>query len=315
MQVYSWGCNDQKAIGRSGDEYLPAPILELASEHVVKVVAGDSSSFALTNDGRVYGWGTFRDSTGIIGFSPSVQIQEQPVVLTTLSGLGVIDLACGSNHVLALTANGNVFSWGSGEQGQLGRRILTRNRLSLAPARVLSGPRKAVRIYAGNYSSFVVLEDGQVLALGLNNYGQLGTRSDEETIWQFTSTVVSNVDMIAAGEHHSLFLKKGSISSVGRNNFGQLGNGQTIDSKTLVEPSLKNVTQIASGDYHCLALTGAGEVHSWGYGELGQLGTGEEDKPLPTKVQGKALEGRKVYAIEAGGQHSLFLVSPLPRSA
>ena len=38
----------------------------------VQVVAGDSCSFALTDDGRVYGWGTFRGNEGIFGFVEGV---------------------------------------------------------------------------------------------------------------------------------------------------------------------------------------------------------------------------------------------------
>lgn len=92
-KVLTWGVNDQGALGRntaweggykdiddaksdSGDdsddesglnpyESTPTPIpSESFAEGTifVEVAAGDSSSFGLTDDGQVYGWGTFRVS-------------------------------------------------------------------------------------------------------------------------------------------------------------------------------------------------------------------------------------------------------------
>lgn len=61
-QVYSWGCNDEKALGHhhGAPEFQVAPVHGLEGLHVVQVAAGDSISAALTADGRVYTWGTFR---------------------------------------------------------------------------------------------------------------------------------------------------------------------------------------------------------------------------------------------------------------
>lgn len=61
-QVYSFGCNDEGALGRDtsveGSEMVPGKV-EL-QEKVVQVSAGDSHTAALTEDGRVFLWGSFR---------------------------------------------------------------------------------------------------------------------------------------------------------------------------------------------------------------------------------------------------------------
>jgi regulator of chromosome condensation len=88
-QIYTWGVNDQGALGRNTDwdggykdmddgsdsdsddddsglnprEATPTAIPENSFPKgtvFVQVVAADSASFALTDDGLVYGWGTFR---------------------------------------------------------------------------------------------------------------------------------------------------------------------------------------------------------------------------------------------------------------
>ena len=57
-------------------------------------------------------------------------------------------------------------------------------------------------------------------------------------------------------------------------------------------------------------LLPTGKVYAWGFGENLQLGTGEEDDEYePKEVTGKQLEGRKVLAISAGGQHTCLLAT------
>lgn len=60
-QVYSWGCNDELALGRettSETEGIPGEVN--LDEKVVQITAGDSHSAALTETGQVYAWGSFR---------------------------------------------------------------------------------------------------------------------------------------------------------------------------------------------------------------------------------------------------------------
>lgn len=68
-QVYSFGCNDEGALGRDtsveGSEMVPGKV-EL-QEKVVQVSAGDSHTAALTEDGRVFLWGSFRVRLGLAG--------------------------------------------------------------------------------------------------------------------------------------------------------------------------------------------------------------------------------------------------------
>ena len=62
-QVYTWGCNDEGALGRKtgdGDEYLPGHVEKLSRVKVVQVSGGDSHTAALASNGNVYLWGVFR---------------------------------------------------------------------------------------------------------------------------------------------------------------------------------------------------------------------------------------------------------------
>ena len=62
-QVYTWGCNDEGALGHKteeGEEYIPKLVEKLGQVDVVQISAGDSHTAALSNSGNVYCWGVFR---------------------------------------------------------------------------------------------------------------------------------------------------------------------------------------------------------------------------------------------------------------
>ena len=62
LQVYTFGCNDEGALGRSTSEEgseTQAGKVDL-KEKIIQISAGDSHTAALTDDGRIFMWGTFR---------------------------------------------------------------------------------------------------------------------------------------------------------------------------------------------------------------------------------------------------------------
>ena len=63
-QVFTWGCNDEGALGRTvgeeGEEFAAGEVERLSGVMVVQVSAGDSHTAALTTSGSIYCWGVFR---------------------------------------------------------------------------------------------------------------------------------------------------------------------------------------------------------------------------------------------------------------
>ncbi|KAJ3029815.1 hypothetical protein HK097_005720, partial [Rhizophlyctis rosea] len=119
---------------------------------------------------------------------------------------------------------------------------------------------------------------------------------------------------IAAGDHHSLLLSSaGKVYSFGRTDSGQLGlpNNSLPDSIKLATPipslSSFNVTQISAGSAFSFAVTDEEKdnLFGWGFNECGQL-TGEED--VVEEPRRFALNGRKVYMVAGGGQHTVLLL-------
>lgn len=66
---------------------------------------------------QVYGWGY--NGNGQLGIGSTAN-QLSPIRISNFNGIKVVKLACGYSHVLALTDEGTMYSWGSNSHGQLG---------------------------------------------------------------------------------------------------------------------------------------------------------------------------------------------------
>lgn len=119
-KVFSFGCNDEGALGRDtsveGSEYSPG-VVDLPGE-CVKISAGDSHSGCLLDDGRVFAWGSFRDSHGNMGLTLDGN-KRFPIAI--LPRMTFVDIDSGADHFVLLTNDGRVYTVGCAEQGQLGR--------------------------------------------------------------------------------------------------------------------------------------------------------------------------------------------------
>ena len=62
-KVYTWGCNDEGALGREGPENTPMIVADSLTIPVTDIAAGDSHTIAYnTNINHVYMWGLYRVS-------------------------------------------------------------------------------------------------------------------------------------------------------------------------------------------------------------------------------------------------------------
>ncbi|KAG2173389.1 hypothetical protein INT44_008741, partial [Umbelopsis vinacea] len=339
-KLWSWGCNDQGALGRDGEEMEPGLVEGLDDVNIVKLACGDSISLALSAEGKVYSWGSFRADDGILGFSKDQKVQSKPVLFSALEKFKVVDIAAGADHAMALTDEGHVYSWGDGKQFQLGRRIMERRKTNgLVPERLAL--RNIVHIASGSYHSFALNEKNELYVWGCNNFKQTGLSEEYggrvpdviETPTQletFTNDLM--VKRVDAGEHHSVvLLTNGNVYTFGRADSSQLGLPDSLldslekqeDDMYHVEresthkraiglptevPNLSNVHHIAAGSNHTIAVTKDGKAYAWGFGESYQLGSGsDEDEKVPHLIEGQKIEGKEILVAASGGQHSVIL--------
>ncbi|KAF6810833.1 GDP/GTP exchange factor [Colletotrichum musicola] len=358
-KILTWGVNDQGALGRdtnwdgglrdadaeeeeddddddTGINPRESTPTAIDAEHFApnakftQVVASDSATFALTEDGRVYGWGTFRSSDGILGFTDKIKVQATPLYLPLLKNITA--LAAGSNHILALDNKGLVQAWGCGQQNQLGRRIIERNKLSSLTPQSMGLPKNRInRIACGSYHSFAMDKDGVVFAWGLNNFAEtgidMGAGEDDAVILR--PTIVESlkdykIKHIAGGEHHSLACtENGKLLTWGRLDGHQVGipideldadsvikdesQNPRILSKPTVVDDVANCVFVAAGVDNNFAVDSKGVAHSWGFSANYQTGQGTtEDVETPTTIDNSAVRDKKLVFAGAGGQYSVL---------
>ena len=92
---------------------------------------------------------------------------------------GVVAIAGGGYHSMALKSDGTVWAWGANYYGQLGDGSTT-NRTT--PVQV-SGLTGVVAIAGGGNHSLALKSDGTVYAWGYNNRGQLGDGTTTQRIY------------------------------------------------------------------------------------------------------------------------------------
>eukprot|EP00093_Oithona_nana_P004164 04164.XXX_153890_152127_1 [CDS] Oithona nana genome sequencing. len=337
-RVYTFGCNDEGALGRIMDdeeEESSVPGLVDLPASAAQISAGDSHTAALTDDGRVFYWGTFRDSSGSFGLTPDGQMQKLPVHLSLPGDRKVVKISSGTDHLAMLTSAGELYTVGCGEQGQLGRvaeRFVARGgrrglELLLLPDRVHAKNRRTVfaDVWAGSYDTLALSTDNEVLVCGLNNYNQLGVPKGKVLFTLTKSKALTEAAascggwaQIVPGQHHTLALDAaGRVHALGRVDYGRLGLGQQRETDA-TEPIQvlgplegQKCVDVSCGTTVSFAITEGGECFSWGMGSNGQLGhSDEEDAWEPEKMLGKQLEQRKVMAVSGGGQHTVLIAQP-----
>ncbi|KAM0428537.1 hypothetical protein ACHAPT_006897 [Fusarium lateritium] len=363
--IVTWGVNDNYALGRvtkwdggllkdvdvgSSDEddaelnpyeSMPTAVAFPSNTRFTQVAAGDSCSFALTEDGLVWGWGAFRDGSGREQFGYDldgnpIKRQEKPVLIRGLDN--IIQITCGANHVLALDSTGKVWGWGSHEQNQLGRRLFGRHTEHLRPRLVEVCRGKAKYIASGEYHAFAIDHKDEVWAWGLNSFGEAGyadgAGGDSALLpypMRIRELCGKGVTVIDGGAHHSAAVTTtGECLVWGRMDGGQLGiafTTQQLQDEDVIRhdernkpriclrptrvPSIGKVIHVACGTDHTVFINDAGKAYATGINSSGQLGLGSDDDDVDVarEVRSKDLKGRELSWAGAGGQFSVVAAS------
>lgn len=299
--LFSFGCNDEYALGRGGDENVPMEVK--FSEPVVSIGAGQSSSFCVTKSGKLYGWGLFRDRGGVIGFRAGKNVQKTPFLLHR----GPIKtLAVGSNHIL-YSVKGEVYGLGGNEFGEKGIHRIRRLKKNMQLEQVLVANRrskfsKCPKIFCGANTSFMVDEKGDAFAFGYNENGQLGLGGNINSSHK-RQIPLEAVGSIASGEMHTLIRTKSKkLYAVGNNTFGQLGTKDHISRDELTEIDIAGVKAVKTKGFFSVVQTEKG-LYSWGFNSHGECGYDGVESNFPKKME---VNLKNIVSFDVGHDFCVF---------
>jgi alpha-tubulin suppressor-like RCC1 family protein len=201
--LLTFGCGREGRLGQGDwdDRFEPEKVSGFDGQAVVSISAGYAHSLAVTSDGRLWSFGEGEGGKlghgkrHTVGANDSVDtkwghgscaptesaklsvVQPMPVQFLARQGIKVVSCAAGGYHSLAVCSEGRLYSWGVGEDGQLGHGLA-------APPFNLDTPKLVKRLEqlglrvgsvgAGWAHTVVMTENGQLFTFGEGEEGQLG---------------------------------------------------------------------------------------------------------------------------------------------
>lgn len=116
--VWAWGAgwNGRLGIGTAPMIQATPALVAGGLTNVVDIRAGFAHSMALRADGTAWIWGN--NYYGQLGNGATGATQSTPIVVDGLAG--VVSVAAGRSHSLAVTGDGRVWAWGLGGWGAIG---------------------------------------------------------------------------------------------------------------------------------------------------------------------------------------------------
>ncbi|XP_063970630.1 E3 ubiquitin-protein ligase HERC2-like [Lytechinus pictus] len=307
--IYGWGHNHRGQLGgiEGAKVKVPTAIESLTSLRPIQIVGGEQTLFAVTADGKLYATGYGASGRLGIGGTDSV---STPTLLESIQHVHIKKVAVnsGGKHALALSVEGEVYSWGEGEDGKLGHG----NRTQCDRPRVIESLRgkEVIDIACGGAHSACVTSSGELYTWGKGRYGRLGHGDSEDQLRPKMVDALKGYRVIdvacGSGDSQTLCISDDdNVWSWGDGDYGKLGRGGSdgckVPQKVDALSSL-GVCKVECGSQFSIALTKSGCVYTWGKGDYHRLGHGSDDHVRrPRKVA--ALQGKKIISIATGSLH------------
>jgi len=120
-RVYSCGNDGYGRLGNGGGPRFvdtPKPLNSLKDVNIIQISAGEFHAAAVSDKGVLYTWGYGKDGQTGHGDISDVSV---PRAVSSLAQTHIVSVECGGSHTAALCKEGDLYVWGKGRQGQLGR--------------------------------------------------------------------------------------------------------------------------------------------------------------------------------------------------
>lgn len=230
--VYAWGNGQQYQLGRrilERHRYRALEPQQFGLYNIKYIASGDFHCFAIDHNDQVYAWGlnqfgqcALTDSQGKLEDGSLI---TKPTLIESLSNKNISQITAGEHHSMALTRDGEVFSWGRYDMKEVGipknelpestfkdahgnaRSVPTPTRLQFG-----SKPKNGIKcksIACGSHHSFAVTDDGFVYAWGFGDtyapgLGPLEEDVEKPTRIVNTATKYHDIKLIGAGGQFSV---------------------------------------------------------------------------------------------------------------
>ncbi|XP_072889298.1 uncharacterized protein [Hemitrygon akajei] len=281
--VYTWGSNLKGQLGHGDQQSRSRPQLveALKGKFIARACGGHGFSVFTSDNGIVMTSGD--GAQGCLGHGDFFST-SRPCLIEALLGVNVQAIACGQQHVVCVSGDGEVFSWGNGKFGKLG---LGNDDNSCLPIKVTFEEQIFIKdVKCGLDGTMFLTDTGSLLACGNNQYNKLGLNERRGLLMQMTMlfartdvegrkvpTVVKALrnqhvrDAVLGSSHTIVLVEPGNVYTFGKNTEGQLGTGNTKPYKMPVHVKQlqhQTITIISCGETFSVAGTDNNIILFWG---------------------------------------------------
>jgi alpha-tubulin suppressor-like RCC1 family protein len=241
------------------------------------VSVGYYHSVAKASDGSLYTWGYNNfgqlGDNSVVTKSTAVKIPTsaitytQPVYWSKTAGAGG-----GGNFATTygIRSNGSLWSWGSGNVGQLGDNTIVSKS---SPIQI--GTSSWTQVAAGLNHAIAIDTTGALYAWG--NPSIYGTLGDGTAVAKSSPVKIGTSSWASLGAgyvHNAAIDINGRLYTWGNNSNGQLGNNSATNLSAPNQVGTSSWSMAAAGNSNTAAIDTVGRLFTWGYGNNGNLGDG-----------------------------------------
>jgi alpha-tubulin suppressor-like RCC1 family protein len=307
----------QLGVGNTANSPNPQ-FVNVLGQKCKKIAAGVSFSVALRVDGNaIYTWGSgFALGRNIAPVDSSTPVQVHTGVL---AGKTVTNIVAGVYAVLALTQDGQIYTWGINTGFQLGNASQTYT--ALAPETVdvsaLGPDANFTQIAMGKLGAFALAKNGTLYSWG-QNYQQAIIQPDYVAQHYVPTAVNTSIldgpihSIQANGDSGVIITQSKQVYTFGYGQYGTLGTGKRTLKSLIVRATMtafdSTVVDVKINEMAAIGYTTSGTLYTWGY--QGTLGV-DSTTAFPPRVtlHNGVLQGKDVVNVQAGGGFTIALTS------
>ena len=172
-ELYTWGQGNWGRLGHGNcSDMLSPTLVTFLNGHAIVHVAcgsGDSQTLCCTESGVVFSWGD--GDYGKLGRGGCDCSQTPKMIVDKLLDVKVVKVYCGGQFSAALTAEGEVYTWGKGNAYRLGHG--NENHVRYPKLVESLKHKRVIDLAVGSVMVLALTDDYQVYGWGRNDYGQI----------------------------------------------------------------------------------------------------------------------------------------------
>lgn len=318
-KIWTWGRNYEGQLGNGenteyNSNYTPICLSDISTNplyniKIEKIYAGDESTVAIDENGKVWVWGS--NSNGQLGNNTTVDT-NLPICISNIDGhpfnnLKIIDISINYLNMVAIDENGKLWSCGDNAYGQIGDGTTTDTNLPICISNIEGttiANAKMIKVVKQLHNTVALDSDGNIWNWGLNSYGQFGNGTTIGTKIPecLNATVdcplygikIKSIDAKAAAT--IIIDENGKLWAWGRDDNGKLAVGGTkipLCINDIHTNILGNVEfqKVSMGNEITLALDSENELWVWGRGEYLGIASNDYSINTPTKFSSNIVYG------------------------